>query len=115
MVLNEKFDVPSVREQIKIIFNKSDWRAKTPYQKWCYLYGIGRTSLNILGFPVFRDDPSLYWFSYIFFVYMGIDIALVLYTIYYYLIRGDFNGFLPCTALLVGPLLCVSLKRVFLL
>lgn len=45
--------------------------------------------------------------SYVFFVYMGIDIALVLYTIYYYSIRGDFVSFLPCTSLLVGPLICM--------
>lgn len=110
VILNEQFEIPSLRELLQVRTTKAKWDSKTPLQKWGYLYGIGRVSLNILGFPVFREDPSLYWFSYIFFVYMGIDMALVFYTAYKCAFMVDgFAVFLPCTALLVGPLLCVSL------
>lgn len=110
VILNEKFEVPSLRELLQVRKTKAQWDSKTPLQKWGYLYSVGRVSLNILGFPVFRDDPSLYWFSYIFFVYMGIDIVLVFFTAYKCLLMDNgFAIFLPCTALLVGPLLCVGL------
>lgn len=111
MVLNATFDdVPTVRELIKIKKIRAEWESKTPLQKWSYLYAIGRSALNIMGFPIFRDDSTLYWFSYIFFVYLMIDIILVIYTAFYFLSMGDIGSFVPCTALLVGPLLCV---RVF--
>lgn len=110
MILNEKFDVPSLAELLEIPAARTTWHSKTPLQKWGYLYGIGRVSLNFLGFPIFRDDPSLYWFSYVFFVCMGVDMVLVIYTAYTCLfVIVDFEAFLPCTALLVGPLCCVGL------
>lgn len=106
--VNEKFEVPSLRELLEVRTTRAKWDSETPLQKWSYLYGIGRASLNFLGFPVFRDDPSLYWFSYVFFVYMGVDMVLVFYTAYRCLsMDGGFGVFLPCTALLVGPLCCV--------
>lgn len=110
-ILNEKFEVPSLPELLKVQTTRATWDLKTPLQKWGYLYGIGRVSLNFLGFPVFRDDTSLYWFSHVFFAYMSVDAVLVLYTAYCCLILDDdFQTFLPCTALLVGPL-CAVLKN----
>lgn len=112
VILNEKFEVPSLRELLQVRIAKAAWDSKTPLQKWGYLYSIGRVSLNFLGFPIFRDDPSLYWFSYVFFVYMGVDMILVIYTAYRCLyVTFDFGAFLPCTALLVGPLCCVSIQK----
>lgn len=116
VVLNRKFEVPTLRELLEVQRTRAEWDAKTPLQKWSYLYGIGRASLTFLGFPVFRDDPSLYWFSYVFFVYMGVDMILVLYTAYRCLFMdGGFGIFLPCTALLVGPLCCVSSYQIHFL
>lgn len=114
MVLNEKFEIPPLREVLNIPKTRAEWKFKTPLQKWCNLYRIGRVSLNILGFPVFREDPSLYWYSYVFFVYMAIDVLLVMYTAYYFLSLGDLGAFLPCTALLVGPLCSVCFKSICL-
>lgn len=112
VILNDKFEVPSLRDLLEVRTTRVNWDSKTPLQKWGYLYGIGRVSLNFFGFPIFRDDPSLYWFSYVFFVYMGIDMILVIYTAYnYLLLDGALGPFLPCTALLVGPLCCVSIKN----
>lgn len=112
VILNEKFEIPSLRDLLEVRVTKAKWDSKTPLQKWSYLYGIGRVSLKFLGFPVFREDPSLYWFSYVFFVYMGIDVILELYTAYnYLLLDGSLGPFLPCTALLVGPLCCVGLEN----
>lgn len=77
-----------------------------------WLTGIRKHHLSVFGFPVFRDDPSLYWYSYVFFVYMGVDVILVIYTAYkYVLLEHVLGAFIPCTALLVGPLCCVSLRK----
>lgn len=112
MLLNEHIDIPSPRELLKMTIKKSEWVSKTPLQKYCYLYGIGSYSLSFLGFPVFTENIRLYWYSYVFFAYMIIDAILVMYTGYYYLSRSDLYNFLPCTALLIGPLCSV---RYFLL
>lgn len=96
MVLNEKIDKPSPHELLRITINRSEWKSKTPYQRYCYLYGIGGASLGFLGFPVFTEDPRRFWYSYVFFVYMAIDAVMVLYTGYYYLfLHMDLYSFLP--------------------
>lgn len=111
MVLNEKFEIPTLFEMSQIGKIRSEWKSKSPLQKWSHLYGIGKVSLSVLGFPIFTEGSSVYWYSYVFFVYTGIDAILVLYTAYYFLFKGDsFSDFLPCTALLIGPLFCVCAK-----
>lgn len=107
-MLNERIDKPTPMELVKMTMNRSDWDSKTPFQKYCYLYGIGGAALSVLGFPVFTEDPRCFWYSYVFFIYMAIDAVLVLYTGYYYLLRGDLYSFLPCTAPLIGPLCSVG-------
>lgn len=110
-MLNKHIDIPSPRELLKMTIKRSEWISKTPFQKYCYLYGIGSYALGFLGFPVFAEDVRLYWYSYVFFVYMAIDAILVVYTGFYYLSRGELYSFLPCTALFIGPLCCVRFYR----
>lgn len=107
MVLNENFEIPTLSKLLKIGKIRAEWKSKSPLQKWSHLYSIGRVSLIVLGFPIFTNGLTFYWYSYVFFVYMSIDAILVIYTIYYFLAKGDLTAFLPCTALLIGPLFCV--------
>lgn len=110
MVLNQKISAPPIREVFKVIFNRAEWHSKTAYEKWCYLYSIGRGSLDVLGFPVYHEKMIFCWYTYVFFVYLAIDTCGVLYTGYCYLLSGEFSEFLPCTILWAGPLICVSFK-----
>lgn len=107
VVRNRNFVIPSIGELINVKKTKAEWDFKTPLEKWCYLYGIGRTGLDILGLPVFRDTMKYYWYSYVYYSYVIVDLILVIYTAYCYISLGEIEKFLPCTALLMGPLACV--------
>lgn len=111
MVLNQRIDAPPIREVFRIISKKAEWRSKTAYQKWCYLYSIGRGSLDVLGFPVYHEKMIFHWYTWVFFVYLAIDTFGVLYTGYYCMFTGEFSEFLPCTILFAGPLACVRLDE----
>lgn len=114
MVLNVKIETLSIVELFKSLRTiRQDWITKTPYQKWCYLYSIGKAALKIIGIPLFEDDQKLYWYSRFPFVYITIHAALGVYTMYFYIGRGEFMQFLPCTCMLVGPLLAVSIRILY--
>lgn len=107
MVLNQKIKAPPIREVFKVISKRAEWHSKTAYEKWCYLYSVGRCSLDVLGFPVYHEDMVFRWYTWVFFVYLAIDTIAVLYTGYCYMFSGEFSEFLPCTILFAGPLVCV--------
>lgn len=100
MVLNQKLEIPSTRELIKITFNRSQWNSRTPLQKWYYLYGIGRTFLIPTGYKVFEEDQTLPWYSYFTPAYITVYFLLAIYTSFHYTSQGEFVKFLPCTCLL---------------
>lgn len=45
MVLNEKLKVPSTFEILKTVLNRTEWKLKSPLQKWSFLDGIGRSCI----------------------------------------------------------------------
>lgn len=49
MALNKKIDAPSLREMLQFRNIGAEWKLKTSYQKYCYIYGIGKYSLRVLG------------------------------------------------------------------
>lgn len=100
MVLNQKLEIPSTRELIKITINRSQWNSRTPLQKWYYLYGIGRTFLVPTGYKVFEEDQTLPWYSYFTPAYITVYFLLAIYTSFHYTSQGEFVKFLPCTCLL---------------
>lgn len=108
MVLNKHFKVPSPRELLTLAMNRNEWQSKTPFQKWCCLYGIGKASCSPIGITLFQDDQTLYWYAYFLFVYSGLYLLLAIYTSIYYINIGEASKFLPCTCLLVGPVMAVS-------
>lgn len=105
MVLNQKINAPPIREVFQL--KRAEWHSKTPYEKWCCLYSIGRVSLDVLGFPVYHEKMVFRWYTWVFFVYLAIDMLGVLYTGYCYIFSGELSEFLPCTILFAGPLVCV--------
>lgn len=108
MVLNEQLKIPSLRELLKITFNKDEWQLQSPFKKWCYLYGIGRSCVNTIGYTAFKDDQSLSWLMPVPFIYIGLYTILAIYTAFYYINKGEPFKCLPCTCLMVGPLFAVS-------
>lgn len=112
VVLAKNIRIPSMSELLKSIPNaRNEWKWKTPLQKWCYLYAIGKASTDINKIPLFTKNPeSIHWFGYFTFVYAGFDVFITLYTFYYYLMRGDIYSCLPCTVMF-GLTLSVSVPH----
>lgn len=98
MVLNSKFNIPNARELFKSLKNaKSEWKLKTPMQKWCYFYGIGKYVYRVLRLPIFNDVNHVHWFAYFLIVNGAVIILLSLYTICYYSYHGATQMALPST------------------
>lgn len=81
---------------------------KTPLEKWCYLYGIGKTACTVVALTkMIRPSQCLlikHLFTLLFFFTLHI-----LYTVYYHLIRDEFLEFLPSTCFL-APLVAIGSK-----
>lgn len=92
--------IPSTLELMKIMINWKEWHKKTPFEKWCVFYGIGRTSLIPTGFTAFEPDQTVRWYSYITVAYIFGYFILALHTVVYYITQGDFAKGLPCTCML---------------
>lgn len=101
MVVNSKFKTLTARELFKSIPNAArDWKYKNPMQKWCYFYSIGKIPMNFVRVPLFTENQDdVHWFGYFTFVYFSATIMLSLYTIIYYLWRGDLQSPLSSTCL----------------
>lgn len=101
MVVNKNLEIPSVRELFQSIRTiRRDWKSKTPLQKFCYFYGVGRASCIIPAVPIFEDQQTLTIWSYQGYVYIAIYSALGVYTVNYHIVRDEFLKILPCTCLL---------------
>lgn len=98
MALNAKIQALSIVELVKSVRTiRQDWRIKTPYQKWCYLYSIGKAAFKLVAIPLYEIDQKLSWYSHFSLVYMGLAVTLALYTAIFYTIRGEFVKSLPST------------------
>lgn len=100
MVVNSKFKIPNTRELFTGLKNaRGEWKLKTPLQKWCYFFGIGRAAYGLGYIPLMVDVNNVHWLRYSAFVYAGIIIALSSYTISYYAYQGDLQMALPSTCM----------------
>lgn len=100
MALNLEFKTLSVLELFKRIKNaKDEWKLKTPMQKWCYFYSMGKVPLGLLRIPLMNDVNRVHWFAYFYLVYGSIVILLSLNTVLYYACRGEFELGLPSTCM----------------
>lgn len=108
MILNEKLKIPSSRELFKSFRTISTvWWYKTPNQKWCYIYAMGKSASKPIGLPLFESDQTIYWNAYLIYGIFGCYTLLALYTAYYYAIDGEPGKCLSSTCLL-GIASCVS-------
>lgn len=119
MPLNKRLNIPTFVEMIKSFATiRHEWPLKSPLQKWCYFYGIGRAFFTLNRFSLYEESKELHWFTYYPFLYLGVHIALIFYTAYHYIIvRGEFAKFLPCTCMFtiiatVSFSLSLSLSRI---
>lgn len=101
MVLNSKFKIPSAIELFKSIPNaKREWKSKTPMQKWCYLYSLGKVPHNFIRLPIFKENINdVHWFGYFGLVYIFAIILLSTFTMCYYQYFGEFQKSLPSTCM----------------
>lgn len=114
MKLNAKLKIPSALELLKSLRTiRTDWSYKTPNQKWCYIYATGKIMAKPLGLPLFEEDQTIHWYSYSQYIICGTYFVLVLYTAYYYAIRGEVEKWLSSTCL-CGITPCVRLKFLFI-
>lgn len=108
MVLNKKVKILSARELVKSFRTiKTDWGSKTPNQKWCYFYAVGKMMTKPIGLPLFEEDQSIHWYSYSSYGVVGFYALLVLYTAYYYFMHDEPEMIFPSTCLF-GIIFCVS-------
>lgn len=99
--LNAKLKIPTFQELIKSIPTiRSAWRLKTPFQKWCYLYGIGKAVLYQTDHRFFENDQTLSAFIYFSLVPVAVYTISAIYTIFFYIANGEPAKCLPCTCLL---------------
>lgn len=108
-MLNEKVKfltfMPFIRSLLTIY---RDWKWKTPFSKSCYIYSIGRVPFQTIGIPLFDEDQTVYWHSYIPYAVTGAYFLSAVYTVVYYIVRDEPLKCLPCTCLLAMILTTVS-------
>lgn len=115
MVLNKKIEKISSIELLKSFRTiRQDWRTKTPYQKWCFLYNIGRATLKLLAYPLYENDQTLKPLSHLTLALTVLVECFGIYTLYFCVIHGEFAKFLPSTCFISGPILAVSYKNITL-
>lgn len=110
MGLNKKFIVPTTSDLVKSIPKiRREWKWMSPIQKWCYLYGIGKSALNPVKMTIFFEKlEKIHWFGYFALLYIGTIFILSIYTFYYFISRGDLFSCLPCTCM-AGVFLAVCI------
>lgn len=101
MALNSKFKIPSTLELLKSIpYAKRDWKSKTPMQKWCYFYSIGKVPFDIAHLPIFKKNINdVHWFGCFSFANATVAILLSIYTIWYHQVHGEAQISLVSTCL----------------
>lgn len=101
MAVNSKFQIPTARELFKSIPNaKYEWIKKTPLQKWCYFYSIGKIPFDFLRLPMFGENVNqVHWFAYCAFGYATITISLSSYTLYNGITNNDGKTSLASTCM----------------
>lgn len=102
MMLNAKFKVLKAWELMKSMPRaRREWRLKTPMQKWCYLYSIGKAACDLVCMPAFQENvENIHWFGYFFLVYLTSTVVLTFYTVFHCICHDEFQMCLPSTCLL---------------
>lgn len=92
-------------DEMSIKSARSEWKLKTPLQKWCYLYGIGRAAFGLIRMSLLNDVHRTHWFGYFTMVYATLLPLLSLYSIIYYAYEGKLQMAFPST---IGGFICIG-------
>lgn len=113
MKLDQNLRIPKPFELIKLTYGGNhELSKKTPLEKWCYLYGIGRMFISPIGYTIFEDDQTLHWKSKTTPIICIAYVLLSVHTAFHYIKQGQFVKCLPCTCLLAILLsVCISFAR----
>lgn len=85
---------------------QENWSAKTPTEKWHAIHDIADMISRLVGIHAY-SDLKVYWYSASCGILGMIYILLNIYTVQYYLRRGEFVRGMQCTYL-VGMSVAVS-------
>lgn len=109
MVLHLRFKITIAAELFKSLANvKNYWKKQTPWEKWCYLYSIGKVPFDIAGPSLFQDSVKrVGWFYYTFLANSSFLVSLSLYTLCYYQYYGEPQKALASTCM-ASVMLAVS-------
>lgn len=104
-----KPDVPTTLAMLKSIPNcRNKWHHMTPREKNLYFYGIGRLVMGIAGLPLFQEKLIIKWYGHLVLCNAIFNFTLMIYTLFYWAIHGDFTKALPSTCMQIGPIVGVS-------
>lgn len=102
---NEKLTIPTGKLFRSLRTIRGDWGLKTPLQEWCYLFSFGRAACSLVQSRVYEDDLTLSLWAYQGCVYFLAYFIPGVYTVCYYATKC-----LPCTCVLIGPIIGVRIK-----
>ena len=110
MVLNSKFQIPTLFELFRSLKNvQAEWKYKTPMQKWCYFYGIGKGAYGVVRMPNMNDINHVHWIAYYSCSYSILTVFLMFYSLFYYARDGNLLMGLPSTC--IGSILIGVCKK----
>lgn len=109
MALNQKLEIPTTHELFIELLHRDRWQSKTPYQKWCHLYGMGRSISSIAKYSTFVEDQTISRVLFIPVACAFFYFCMVIYTAVYYISNGEPFKCLPCTCILFGPVFTVKI------
>lgn len=90
---------------------KRDWSTYTPKQKWQLLYDLGSRTGYIVGLR-FYGDLKVIPYTYMMLMIVVVYAVFVIYTFYYYSVRGQTKESLPCLSI-SGLYLTVCVVKIF--
>lgn len=82
--------------QLKYQNIREKWKAKTSWQKWDFIYSLGKFFLELLGIKVFSDMKN-YWRTAIPGIGGLIYLVLAIYTVQYQMRQHNFTRAMACS------------------
>lgn len=82
--------------QLKYQSIREKWKAKTPWQKWNFIYSVGKFFLELIGIKVF-GDMKVFWRTLIPAILGLIYLCLAIYTVQYHMRQYNFTRAMACS------------------
>lgn len=82
--------------QMKYQNMREKWKAKTPWQKWNFIYNLGKFFVELIGIKAFGDMKN-YWRTAIAGVLGLIYLLLTIYTVQYHMRQHNLTRAMACS------------------